>query len=127
MSFNYSSDTMEDKELSAFLAYINGKEATTLFTKKLENEAARIKNREDWRYQIMTLDMEIQVMKRHVAEKARLEGEKEGERKGEKKGREAVAMEMLKDGEPIDKITKYSKLTEAAIRKLAKSMGVAVL
>ena len=75
----------------------------------------------------MTLDMEIQVMKRHVAEKARLEGEKEGERKGEKKGREAVAMEMLKDGEPLDKITKYSKLTEAAIRKLAQSMGVAVL
>ena len=83
----------------------------------------------------MTLDMEIQVMKRHVAEKARLEGEKKGERRGEKRGkmigekrgREAVAMEMLKDGEPIDKITKYSKLTEAAIRKLAKSMGVAVL
>ena len=87
----------------------------------------------------MTLDMEIQVMKRHVAEKARLEGEKEGERRGEKRGekrgkmigekrgREAVAMEMLKDGEPIDKITKYSKLTEATIRKLAQSMGVAVL
>ena len=36
-------------------------------------------------------------------------------------------MEMLKDGEPLDKITKYSKLTEAAIRKLAQSMGVAVL
>ena len=75
----------------------------------------------------MTLDMEIQVMKRHVAEKARLEGEKRGKMIGEKRGREAVAMEMLKDGEPIDKITKYSKLTEAAIRKLANSMGVAVL
>lgn len=67
----------------------------------------------------MTLDMEIQVMKRHAAEKGRIEGEKIG--------REAVAMEMLKDGEPLDKITKYSKLTEAAIRKLAQSMGVAVL
>ena len=83
----------------------------------------------------MTLDMEIQVMKRHVAEKARLEGEKEGERRGEERGekrgqeeaRKSVAIEMLKDGEPIDKITKYSKLTEAAIRKLAQSMGVAVL
>ena len=42
----------------------------------------------------MTLDMEIQVMKRHVAERT-----KEEERK-------AVAMEMLKDGEPLDKITK---------------------
>ena len=105
----------EDKELAAFLAYINGKAATTLFTKKLDNEATRIKNREDWRHQIMTLDMEIQVMKRHVAERT-----KEEERK-------AVAMEMLKDGEPLDKITKYSKLTEAAIRKLTQSMGVAVL
>ena len=115
MSFTYGSGKIEDKELSAFLAYINGQEATTLFTKKLENEATRIKNREDWRHQIMTLDMEIQVMKRHVAERT-----KEEERK-------AVAMEMLKDGEPLDKITKYSKLTEAAIRKLAQSMGVAVL
>ncbi len=105
----------KDKELSAFLAYINGKGVTTLFTKELEIEATRIKNREDWRHQIMTLDMEIQVMKRHVAERT-----KEEERK-------AVAIEMLKDGEPIDKITKYSKLTEAAIRKLAQSMGVAVL
>ena len=127
MSFTYGSGKIEDKELSAFLAYINGQEATTLFTKKLENEAARIKNREDWRYQIMTLDMEIQVMKRHVAEKARLEGEKEGERKGEEEARKSMAMEMLKDGEPLDKITKYSKLTETAIRKLAQSMGVAVL
>lgn len=109
----------EDKELSAFLAYINGKAATTLFTKKLDREATRIKNRKDWRYKIMTLDMEIQMMKRRTAEKA--------EKKGEDKARKDMAMEMIKEGEPIAKITKYSKLTEAAIRKLAKSMGVAVL
>ena len=109
----------EDKELSAFLAYINGKAATTLFTKKLDKEATRIKNREDWRHKIMTLDMEIQVIKRHVAEKARIEGQEIA--------RKDIAMEMIKEGEPIAKISKYSKLTEAAIRKLAKSMGVAVL
>jgi hypothetical protein len=34
---------------------------------------------------------------------------------------------MLKEGEPIPKIVKYSKLSEAAIPKLAKSLGVAVL
>ena len=109
----------EDKELSAFLAYIDGKAASTLFTKKLDKEATRIKNREDWRYQIMTLDMEIQMMKRRTAEKARIEGQKIA--------RKDMAMEMIKEGEPINKIAKYSKLTEEAIRKLAKSMGVAVL
>ena len=67
----------------------------------------------------MTLDMEIQMMKRRVAEKAMSEGED--------KARKDMAMEMIKEGEPIAKITKYSKLTEAAIRKLAQSMGVAVL
>ena len=57
----------EDKELAAFLAYVNGKSSTTAFTKKLDEEAMRIKNREDWRYKIMTLDMEIEMMKRRTA------------------------------------------------------------
>ena len=74
----------------------------------------------------MTLDMEIKVMKRHIAEKAMSEGEKKGEKKGEDKARKDMAIEMIKEGEPIDKISKYCKLTEAAIRKLAKSMDGAV-
>ena len=39
----------EDKELEAFLAYVNGKAAATAFMKELDEEATRIKNREDWR------------------------------------------------------------------------------
>lgn len=109
----------DDRELSAFLSYINGKAATTPFTKCLEKEAVRIKNDDGWRYRIMTLDMEIQDMKRRNAQKVKKETEKEIN--------ERVATDMIKDGEPLAKILKYSKLTEAAIRKLAKSMGVAVL
>ena len=45
----------------------------------------------------------------------------------ENKVREAVATDMIRDGESLAKIKKYSKLPEAAIRKLAESMGVAVL
>ena len=52
---------------------------------------------------------------------------REERRETEKEIRESVATDMLKDGEPIPKIIKYSKLSEAAIRKLAKSIGVAVL
>ena len=63
----------------------------------------------------MTLDMEIEMMKRRNAEKI------------EKEINERVATDMIKDGKPLAEISKYSKLTEAAIRKIAKSMGVAVL
>ena len=52
---------------------------------------------------------------------------REERRETESSVREEVAKDMLKDGEPIPKIIKYSKLSEAAIRKLAKSIGVAVL
>ena len=67
----------------------------------------------------MTLDMEIEMMKRRNAKKVKQETEKEIN--------ERVATDMIKNGEPLAKILQYSKLTEAAIRKLAKSMGTAVL
>ena len=34
---------------------------------------------------------------------------------------------MLQDGEPLEKIKKYSKLSEPEIRKLAEAAGVAVV
>lgn len=40
---------------------------------------------------------------------------------------ERVATDIKRDKKPLEEILKYSKLPEAAIRKLADSMGVAVL
>ena len=57
----------------------------------------------------------------------RREERREASRETECYVREEVAKDMLNEGEPIPKIIKYSKLSEAAIRKLAKSIGVAVL
>ena len=37
-----------------------------------------------------------------------------------------VATDMLKDGEPLEKIVKYSRLAENTIRNIAKTIGVAV-
>ena len=34
--------------------------------------------------------------------------------------REQTALEMLADGEPMEKIIRYTKLTEAEIKKIAK-------
>ena len=47
--------------------------------------------------------------------------------KAENKVREADATDMMRDKKPLEEFLKYSKLPETAIRKLAKSMGVAVL
>ena len=41
--------------------------------------------------------------------------------------RRQTAMDMLRDGEPLEKIARYSRLADEAIRKLADSLGVAVV
>ena len=93
----------DDKELAAFLAYVNGKEAENAFTKALDKEVVRIKNNEDWRFKIMTLDMEIQDMKRRVSVASEKRGRKAGKEEGKKEEREAVAATMIKAGEPLAK------------------------
>ena len=41
--------------------------------------------------------------------------------------RRQTAMDMLRDGEPLEKIARYSRIADEAIRKLADSLGVAVV
>ena len=50
--------------------------------------------------------------------------ERQEERQDERK---RVATDMLKAGEPLEKITLYSRLSETVIRSLAKSIGVVLL
>ena len=57
----------------------------------------------------------------------RREERREASRETECYVREEVAKDMLKKNYPLDAIKDISKLSEAAIRKLAKSIGVAVL
>ena len=40
--------------------------------------------------------------------------------------RRRVAIDMLKDGKPLDEIKRYSKLAEDAIRKIADGLGITV-
>ena len=54
-------------------------------------------------------------------------GQEIGEAKKKAEVNERVATDMIRDKKPLEEILKYSKLPEAAIRKLADSMGVAVL
>ncbi len=54
------------------------------------------------------------------------EGRNEGRTEGIRAEKERFAVEMLKDGEPLAKITRYSQLAENVIRNLASSLGLAV-
>ena len=55
------------------------------------------------------------------------EGLKKGIEEGEAKKSRETALEMLKDGEPLTKIMKYSKLAKEAILLLAKENGLEVI
>ena len=57
----------------------------------------------------------------------REEGRKAGVEEGEAKKSRETAIEMLKDGEPLTKIMKYSKLDKEAILLLAKENGLEVI
>ncbi|MBQ7416748.1 MAG: hypothetical protein IJV18_01430 [Acidaminococcaceae bacterium] len=60
-------------------------------------------------------------------EKVLAQERKETEIRTENKVNERVATDMIRKNYPLEAIKDISKLPEAAIRKLAESMGVAVL
>jgi predicted transposase YdaD len=49
-------------------------------------------------------------------------GKVEGRAEGKEENRMETAIEMLKDGEPLEKIEKYSKLSREQIEKLREKM-----
>ncbi|MBO5590074.1 MAG: hypothetical protein J5923_02385 [Acidaminococcaceae bacterium] len=71
----------------------------------------------------MTLDMEIQDMKRRTAIKERAKGKKEGKAEGKVEGRKErtieIARDMLADGMEIGKVAKLTKLSEEEVAALA--------
>ena len=58
--YNYLAHKATDKELAAFLSYVNGKAAESSFTKNLDNEVKRIRDSEDWRFHAMFYEAETQ-------------------------------------------------------------------
>ena len=60
-------------------------------------------------------------------EEGRREGLIQGNYEGIEETEERVAVDMLKYGEPIEKIIKYSRLDEEDIREIAQSLGLSVV
>ena len=101
----------KDEELAAFLHYVEKQKTTTDFTKRLDKEAMRIRNNDDWRLRIMTLDMEIEDMKRRTAKRER--------EKGRKEKTIEIARNMRAEGMDDALIAKLTQLSEEEVAALA--------
>ena len=110
-----AADKTDDEELAAFLRYVNGQKPDSSFTKKLDEEATRIKNNDDWRLKAMTLDMEIKDMKKREREK----GKQEGLKAGKQERTLEIAKAMLADGMEISKVAKLTNLSVKEVTALA--------
>ena len=106
-----AADKTDDEDLAAFLRYVNGQKPDSSFTKKLDEEATRIKNNDDWRLKAMTLDMEIQDMKKRIAKREREKGKQERSLE--------IAKAMLADGMEISKVAKLTNLSVKEVAALA--------
>ena len=105
--------------LKNFLQYVMTNEPVDDFTEDVERQVWAVKNDKKAREEYMVLQAKI---REHeiVAYEA-------GEAQGEAKKSRETAIEMLKDGEPLTQIMKYSKLDKEAILLLAKENGVEVI
>ena len=106
-----AADKTGDEELAAFLRYVNGQKPDSSFTKKLDEEATRIKNNDDWRLKAMTLDMEIQDMKKRIAKRER--------EKGKQESKIEIAKKLLDDGMDVSKVAKLTNLSVKEVTALA--------
>ena len=113
-----AADKTDDEDLAAFLRYVNGQKSDSSFTKKLDEEATRIKNNDDWRLKAMTLDMEIQDMKNRIAKREREKGKQEGKQEGKHESKIEIAKKMLDGGMDIDKIVLFTDLTKDEVSAL---------
>ena len=71
----------------------------------------------------MTLDMEIQDMKRHIAKREREKGKQEGLKAGKEAGKQEskieIAKAMLAEGMEISKVARLTKLSIKEVTALA--------
>ena len=114
-----AADKTDDEELAAFLRYVDGQKPDSSFTKKLDEEATRIKNNDDWRLKAMTLDMEIKDMKKREREKGKQEGLKAGKEAGKQERTLEIAKAMLADGMEVSKVAKLTNLSVKEVTALA--------
>ena len=113
--------------LKNFLQYVMTNEPVDDFTEDVERQVWAVKNDKKAREEYMVLQAKIREHEIVAFEAGEAQGHAAGLAEGEAKKSRETALEMLKDGEPLTKIMKYSKLDKEAILLLAKENGLEVI
>ena len=132
--------TMNDisPRLQRFLDYIAGRNASKndRFIRTLNTKLKEAKENVTWRREYMLLlSREAEKFAEGRIEgraegriegraEGRIEGRAEGRIEGIDENRKDVAADMIREGEPLSKILKYSRLAEDTIFAIARSLGV---
>ena len=111
---------MQIPEVLDFLDYFNGKDHHSRLTIDIDNEVKIVKSKHDVKEKFMILSM----MLRDAEFRGEKRGEKRGEMKGEVKKSESIAISMLENNEPIEKVLKYTQIPESRIRQLVEQLSV---
>ena len=85
-----AADKTVDKELAAFLRYVNSGQVQSEFTQAIDAETKRVTNDEEWRERYVTWEMDLKII------------QEDAEKKGEKKGRIDTAKALKKQGKLSD-------------------------
>ena len=94
----------------AFLNYVESGIVSGKFVEELDVAVNSVKSNEKARHDFMTLQMYL------------LEEKMEAEERGRAKEREAVAINMIRDGMSLEKIQKFTKLSFEHIKELANNL-----
>ena len=110
--------------LKNFLQYVMTNEPVDDFTEDVARQIVAVKNDPIARRDYMVLATRIKDARRAGYVEGEAKGRADGLAEGEAKKSRETAIEMLKDGEPLTKIMKYSKLAKEDILLLAKENGI---
>ena len=99
-----AADNTDDKELAAFLRYVNSGLAQNAFTQEIDKETKRVRRDKDWRERVVTWEMDLRIMQERAHEKGKREGKNE-------KALE-IAEAMRKKGMSEDEIAELTGLSE---------------
>ena len=110
--------------LKNFLRYVMTDEPVDEFTEDVARQIVAVKNDPIARRDYMVLATRIKDARRAGYVEGEAKGRADGLAEGEAKKSRETALEMLKDGEPLTKIMKYSKLAKEDILLLAKENGI---
>ena len=107
-----AADKTDDKELSAFLSYVNGNKPESEFTRTVDRETARVKDDELWRERVMTWEMDQKIMEKRFFKQGEESGVQKGKKIGEREKASEIAEALRKKGMSEAEIAEVTGLPE---------------